>query len=271
MWHVQWHVLQCFVVCCSVLQCVTVFCSVLQCVACVAGVLWRSGCECAIVRCSTLQCVAVCCSVLPRVPACCSVLQLKRCSRHSCYVTHVAVYCSALQYLIVCCSVLQCVAVCCSHSGARDTRVASHLTRVAVCCSVLQYPIVCCSVLQCAAVCCSVLQSQRCSRHFCHKSRMCVCVCVCDEAEHLLDKCHIRDIKESIHTKYHTFDVEQLRSAGVAIPDSTLHPRAHTHTHTRFCVIFWYTQQTYASSLLAKIGGGSLIRNRQLQSAYIRG
>ena len=85
---------------------------------------------------------------------------------------------------------------------------------------------------------------------------VCVYVCVCDEAEHLLDKCNIRDIKESIHTKYHTVDMEQLRSSGVAIPDSTLHPCAHTHTHTRFCMIFWYKRETCASSLRAKIGGG---------------
>ena len=47
-------VLQCFAVCCSVLPCVAVWCSVVQCVA---------------VCCSVLQFVAVCCSVF------CSVLQ----------------------------------------------------------------------------------------------------------------------------------------------------------------------------------------------------
>jgi len=52
---VEWLVLQCVAVCCSVLQCVAVCCNVMMTARMLNGVC-----------CSVLQCVAVCCSVFQR-------------------------------------------------------------------------------------------------------------------------------------------------------------------------------------------------------------
>ena len=136
---VEWCVMQCVAVCCSVLQCVAVCCIELH--RSSASHRRDSSFECSTSQTqhtsmpfSTIEHAQVVRHI--RRMSCCSVLQC------------VAVCCSVLQCVAVCCSVLQCVAVCCSQCDSLG-EIARHvdvvLQRVVVCCSH-------CSVLQCVTV-----------------------------------------------------------------------------------------------------------------------
>jgi len=149
----QFVVVYCNAVCCSVLQCVAgmlelqqklmwswsirvaVCRSVLQCVASEFVLLQKRSRIYMHWRCSVLQCIAECCSVLkPRVVVCVGSAVLCRQARSAVGAGRICVYdcCRALQGVAECCRVLQ-------------SAVDAGRIRTKMYCSVLQSIAECCS------------------------------------------------------------------------------------------------------------------------------